>query len=95
VNGYGEILVGYAAINVVTWACYRIDKARAARGTRRISERALLVLALAGGSLGALAGVYGHRRRHKASKWQFVVVLWGIVVLHAVALGFGLARRWS
>jgi hypothetical protein len=37
--------------------------------------------------------VYGHRRRHKASKWQLVVVLWGIVVFHAVALGFGLARR--
>jgi uncharacterized membrane protein YsdA (DUF1294 family) len=95
VNRYGAILVGYAAINVVTWACYRIDKARAARSARRISERALLVLALAGGSLGALAGVYGHRRRHKASKWQFVVVLWAIVVLHAVALGFGLARRWA
>jgi uncharacterized membrane protein YsdA (DUF1294 family) len=93
VNGHGVILVGYAAINVVTWACYRIDKVRAAKGARRISERSLLVLALAGGSLGALAGVYGHRRRHKASKWQFVVMLWGIVVLHAVALGFGLARR--
>lgn len=92
--GYGAILVGsYAAINVVAWACYRIDKARAARGRRRISERTLLLLALAGGSLGALAGAYGHRRRHKTSKWQFVVMLWGIVVLHAAVLGFVVARR--
>lgn len=94
VSGHGAILVGFAAINVVTWACYRIDKVRAARGASRISERSLLVLALAGGSLGALAGVYLHRRRHKAGKWQFVLMLWGIVALHATALGFGLARRW-
>lgn len=93
--GYGEILgIGYAAINVVAWACYRIDKARAGRDARRISERTLLLLAFAGGSLGALAGMYGHRRRHKTSKWQFLVMLWGIVVLHA-ALVFVLVRRYS
>jgi uncharacterized membrane protein YsdA (DUF1294 family) len=90
VTGYGAILIGYAAFNAITWACYRIDKARAGRGARRISERALLVLALAGGSLGALAGVYGHRRRHKASKWRFVVLLWGIVALHVAVLGFAI-----
>jgi len=83
----GVILVGYAAINVVTWACYRIDKALAARGARRISERTLLGLALVGGSLGALAGAYAHRRRHKTRKWRFIVILWGIVALHAAALG--------
>jgi uncharacterized membrane protein YsdA (DUF1294 family) len=92
VNGYGALLAGYAAINAVTWACYRIDKARAAQGARRISERTLLGLALVGGSLGALAGVYGHHRRHKASKWRFVAVLWAIVLLHAAALGVWLVR---
>jgi uncharacterized membrane protein YsdA (DUF1294 family) len=86
VNGSGVILVGIAAINAVAWACYRIDKARAARRARRISERALLTLALIGGSLGALAGMYGHRRRHKTSKRRFVVALWGIVVLQAALL---------
>jgi len=90
VNGHAAILAGlaatYAAINVVTWACYRIDKARAGRGARRISERTLLALALAGGSLGALAGMYGHRRRHKTSKLWFVVAFWGIVALQVAAL---------
>lgn len=86
-SGSGAILIACAAFNAVTWACYRIDKARAGRGARRISERTLLLLALAGGSLGALAGVYGHRRRHKASKWRFIALLWGIVALHVALLG--------
>lgn len=85
-NGYGAILVAVAAINAVTWACYRIDKARAGRRARRIPERTLLALALAGGSLGALAGMYGHRRRHKASKLRFAIAVWGIVALQAAAL---------
>ena len=85
-NAYGAILIGLAAFNAVVWACYRIDKARAARRARRISERTLLALALAGGSLGAIAGMYGHRRRHKTSKRWFVVALWGIVALQAAAL---------
>jgi uncharacterized membrane protein YsdA (DUF1294 family) len=70
----------------VVWACYRIDKARAARRARRIPERTLLGLALIGGSPGAIVGMYGHRRRHKTSKRWFVVALWGIVALQAAAL---------
>jgi uncharacterized membrane protein YsdA (DUF1294 family) len=93
VTGSGAILIAYAALNAATWACYRIDKARAGQGARRISERTLLLLALAGGSLGALAGVYGHRRRHKANKWRFVALLWGIVALHAATLAFVIARH--
>lgn len=90
-NVFGAILIGLAAFNAVVWACYRIDKARAARRARRISERTLLGLALIGGSLGALAGMYGHRRRHKTSKRWFVAALWGIVALQAAALAGWLA----
>jgi uncharacterized membrane protein YsdA (DUF1294 family) len=77
-----------AAWNVATWAVYRIDKARAraGRGDRRISERALLGMAAAGGSIGALIAVYAHRQRHKAKKLGFAVRLWAIVVVHIVAV---------
>ena len=85
-TGSGAILVGFAALNAVAWACYRLDKARAGRRARRIPERTLLALALVGGSLGALAGMYGHRHRHKTSKPRFVVALWGIVALQVAAL---------
>jgi uncharacterized membrane protein YsdA (DUF1294 family) len=69
-----------AALNLITWATYRVDKARAGRGDRRIRERTLLVLAAIGGSLGALLAVYAHRHRHKARKAGFMVPLWLIVV---------------
>lgn len=88
------LAIGLAALNAATWASYRIDKARAARGARRTSERTLLALALVGGSLGALAGMYAHRRRHKTSKLRFVVALWAIVVLQAAAIVVIWRWRW-
>ena len=91
---YEAILLALAAINAVAWACYRIDKARAARRTRRIPERTLLLLALVGGSLGALAGMYGHRQRHKTNKRRFVFALWAIVALQTAALAGWLAMSW-
>jgi uncharacterized membrane protein YsdA (DUF1294 family) len=71
------------AWNLVVWAVYRLDKARArrGRGARRVPERVLLGLAAAGGSVGALVAVYAHRQRHKAQKWPFVAWLWAIVVV--------------
>jgi len=77
------VILAALALNALSWACFRIDKARAGRGRRRLSERALLGLALIGGSLGALAGMYGHRRRHKTSKPWFVAAIWAILALHA------------
>jgi uncharacterized membrane protein YsdA (DUF1294 family) len=81
-----------AAWNLATWAVYRLDKARAGRGARRVSERALLALAAAGGSLGALVAVYAHRQRHKAKKLGFVLRLWAIVVVQAAAIVYARVR---
>lgn len=82
------VLAAVAALlawNLITWAAYRVDKARAraARGARRIPERTLLTMAAIGGSIGALIAVYGHRQRHKAQKLAFVVPLWAIVAAHS------------
>lgn len=84
-----ELVVGAIAVawNLVTWAVYRIDKARAGRaGRRRISERVLLTMAALGGSPGALAAVYAHRRRHKVRKGSFMGPLWLITATHAALL---------
>lgn len=87
------IAFGLALLNVVAWASYRVDKARAVRGARRIPERVLLGLALIGGSAGALIAVYAHRRRHKARKWRFVILLWAIAAVHvAIAIVTSSAR---
>jgi len=85
-------IAGLAALNLATWATYRLDKARAVRGERRFRERTLLLLAALGGSCGALVAVYGHRHRHKARKAAFVVPLWLIVVAQLGVVAVSLAR---
>ena len=54
-------------INVVTFVVYGIDKWKAKQGSWRISEATLLLLAVIGGSLGALLGmqVWHHKTMHK------------------------------
>lgn len=66
------IVLGLGALDAIAWAAYRLDKARARRERRRISERALLVMTALGG-FGAVLGMYGHRDRHKTRKAIFVV----------------------
>ena len=71
----------WAAVNLVTFAVYGIDKRRAVKHRWRIREAVLFVLALAGGSAGALAGMYFFR--HKTQKWYF---RWGnLMILFAQA----------
>ena len=54
-------------INVVTFLVYGIDKWKAKQGSWRISEATLLILAVIGGSIGALLGmkIWHHKTMHK------------------------------
>ena len=83
-GGWGMVLlVWLAAINLVTFAVYGIDKAKAKRGAWRVPEKTLFLLPLLGGSLGALLGMRVFR--HKTKHWYFV---WGIplILLAQIAL---------
>ena len=78
-----RILIWYlAVINFITWIAYGLDKGRAKSGKWRIPERTLLLLALIGGSLGALAGMILFR--HKTRKAKFVVGVPVMLVIHCV-----------
>ena len=72
-----------AAVNVVTFTVYGIDKGKARRGAWRIPEKTLFLLPLLGGSVGALLGMKVFR--HKTKHWYFV---WGIpaILLAQLAL---------
>lgn len=76
--------LGYylAAINFATWVAYGLDKGRARAGKWRIPERTLLLLTLAGGSLGALVAMLMFR--HKTKKAKFVVGVPVMFVAHCV-----------
>ena len=58
-------------INIVAFLAMYIDKRRAKYGRWRIPENTLFVLALIGGSIGAIAGMYTFR--HKTQKAKFFI----------------------
>ncbi len=61
------VIIYLVAINVATFFTYGIDKWKAKRSKWRIRERALLGLAVLGGSIGAWLGmkVWHHKTQHK------------------------------
>jgi uncharacterized membrane protein YsdA (DUF1294 family) len=63
---------------------YGLDKRRAQAGDRRISERTLHRLALAGGWPGAILGQ--RLFRHKTQKVRFRLTSAAIIALHALGL---------
>lgn len=69
-------------INLVTFVVYGMDKRKAIKNKWRIPEKTLLGLAAAGGSVGALAGMYGFR--HKTKHMKFVI---GVPVILAIQIG--------
>ena len=80
------------AVNVVAFAYYGLDKARARSATRRVPELVLHGLALAGGSIGAYFGM--RLFRHKTIKGGAFRVLFWVIVAFQLALIVVLARKW-
>jgi len=62
------ILAWLVAVNVATAAAYAYDKSAARRGGRRVRERTLWILCLAGGVGGAWLVFFGmrHKTRHRS-----------------------------
>ena len=73
-------------INVVTFLVYGIDKWKAKQGSWRISEATLLILALIGGSIGALLGmkVWRHKTMHKKFKYGLPLIL----IIQIILIGY-------
>ena len=64
-------LVYLVLINVVAFASMGIDKYKAKHKKWRIQEKTLFLLAIIGGSLGALYGM--HLFRHKTKHFSFIL----------------------
>ena len=78
-----EIILYLIAINVVTFLVYGLDKWKAKRDAWRIKESTLLLLAVVGGSVGALLGMQVFR--HKTKHVQFTVGV-PVILLAQIAL---------
>ena len=70
-------LIYIAAINVVTFFMYGVDKWKAKHSKWRISEATLLLMAVLGGSIGAWMGmkVWHHKTLHKKFRYEVPLIL--------------------
>ncbi len=75
-----------AAVNVVTFFIYGLDKSKAKAGRWRIPEANLIFLAVIGGSVGALAGMrFFH---HKTRKPKFYIGIPAILLIQIILIYF-------
>ncbi|MBO4218501.1 MAG: DUF1294 domain-containing protein [Erysipelotrichaceae bacterium] len=85
------LLVYLAVINAAALLCMLADKRKAVKGRWRISEKTLFLLALAGGSVGVLAGMkwFHHKTRHRL----FTIGIPAIIVIQLALLYLYLKAR--
>lgn len=71
------IIIYLCVINAITFLIYGIDKWKAKRDKWRISEAALIGLAVLGGSVGALLGmkIWHHKTKHKKFLYGIPAIL--------------------
>lgn len=79
------ILVGWAVWNLIVFLIYAYDKTNAVKRQWRIPESTLILLAIAGGGLGAILGMYLIRHKTRHLKFKLLVPL-ALVVQLAVLL---------
>lgn len=78
-------ITGYfIAVNMIGFALMGIDKWKARKGAFRIPESTLFIIALIGGSIGSIAGMYTFR--HKTRHWYFVYGMPAILFLQLALL---------
>ena len=86
-----KYIVAYIVIvNIAAFCLYGIDKSAAIKQKQRIPNRVLLLSAVIGGSLGALAGMYTFR--HKTKKWYYTVTVPAMLIIQIAAAVWLLKR---
>lgn len=82
-----EVLILYfIGMNIIGFFIMGIDKWKARKRAWRIPEATLFLIALIGGSLGAILGMYSFR--HKTKHWYFVFGMPFILLLQIGAFVF-------
>lgn len=87
---YIWIVVYLLVINIVGFFSMYLDKKKARKRMWRIPEATLFLIALIGGSIGSIAGMYLFR--HKTRHWYFV---YGMPVILLIQIGAFIALLMS
>lgn len=84
------LLSYFAAVNLIGFALMGIDKYKAKKRAFRIPEATLFIVAIIGGSIGSIAGMYifRHKTRHRSFVYGMPFILIAqialiVAVLHA------------
>ena len=80
------IIIYIVLINIAGFASMGIDKWKAKHRQWRIPEATLFALAIFGGSLGSVIGMYSFR--HKTKHWYFVYGLPAILALQLIVVAY-------
>ena len=78
------VVAYFVLVNIVTLFIYGADKLYAGAESWRVRERTLLLLALVGGTVGAILAM--RLFRHKTRKDSFLIWLWLILVVQGVII---------
>ncbi len=79
-----NIIIYFIIINVIAFLAMYIDKKKAEKGKWRTKESTLLIIALIGGSIGAIIGMYTFH--HKTQKPRFYIGIPVMIVLQILIL---------
>ena len=79
-----NLIIYFIVINILAFLAMLIDKRKAEKGKWRPKESTLLALALIGGSIGALIGMYTFH--HKTQKARFFVGIPLMLFLHIMII---------
>lgn len=79
-----NLIIYIIIINIISFLAMLIDKKKAEKGKWRIKESTLLILALIGGSIGAITGMYVFH--HKTQKPKFFAGIPIIIVLQILII---------
>ena len=74
----------FLILNIVAFALYGIDKFKAKRGSWRILEAVLFGIAVPGGTIGAIAGMFCFR--HKTRKDLFRYGLFCVLLIQLIII---------
>lgn len=72
----------FIIVNLIGFLMMGVDKKKAIKHAFRIPEATLFIVALIGGSLGTLTGMYTFR--HKTRHWYFVYGMPAILILQII-----------
>lgn len=78
------LLYYLVVINIATFIAYGLDKLKAKHHWWRIPEKWLLLLAVAGGSVGAILGIkfWHHKTNHKKFKYGVPAIAVAQIVIY-------------